>query len=469
MRLTSHFKNIFFLYSGDVASRLVSMVAIVYLARILGPSDFGTISIGLAVLAYGMIVGNSGLSILGTRKVAGKVEGVANLTANIFIARLILSVVAYLIGVAVAYFLVPSSQLFRLISIYLLGVFPATFLLDWFFQGKQKLKIVAGGQLAGMFCYLLLVLLWVKTSEQMVWVAWAWVAGMLVNTIFLWMRFRSLKYSLFINSTTIRVRSLLAEAFPLGVAALIAQLVTQFPPIYLGIVSTRTDVGLFSAAYKFILFLLIFDRIFYAVFFPNISRCFRHAPERLDTNVTHVLKLTTAFVLLVGLIAVLCSDFLVLLIFGDAFMGAVPVFQMMVGLFVFKLINSVFTFTLIGIEQEKVYTTSLIWGLAVFIMMLAILTKPLASIGVVIALIGFEIASLAVMVLDLRHHITLHLIRHVVLPFTGILGLSVVLLFCVHAALPVKLLLALVMGLPLIIWMGNIGLDEIRYLRRIFI
>lgn len=469
MRLTSHFRNIFFLYSGDVVSRLISMTAIVYLARILGPSDFGTLNIGLAVLAYGMIVGNSGLSVLGTRKVAGKVESVEDLTANIFVGRFLLSSAAYGVGIVVVCFFSVSNGLFRLISIYLLGVFPAAFLLDWFFHGNQKLKIVAVGQLAGMICYLLIVLCFVKTSEHMVWIAWAWIVGMWVNTLFLWMRFRLLKYSLHFDLASLRVRSLLMEAFPLGVATLIAQLVTQFPPIYLGIVSTRADVGLFSAAYKFILFLLIFDRIFYAIFFPNISRCFKQSPERLEENVNHVLKLTTGFVLLVGLIAVISSGFFVRLIFGDAFLDAVPIFQVMVGLFVLKLINSVFTFTLIGIEQEKIYTKSLIFGLSVFLVMLALCTRPLGSIGVVMALIGFEIASLTVMIFSIKHHVAVHVTRNVIMPFMGTVCLSMVFLFYIDVFLLIKLLLAFIIGLPVIIWLGGFGLDEIRYLRRIFI
>ncbi len=469
MRITAHFKNILFLYSGDALSRLVGMAAVAYLARILGPSDFGTINIGLAVLSYGMIVGNSGLSVLGTRKVAAKSEDVGHLTISIFSGRLILSIAAYTAGVIIVKTFVTSIHLFHLIAIYLLGVFPAAFLLDWFFHGTQKLKTIAGGQLAGMICYLAFLLVFVKTSEDIVWVAWAWVTGMLINMIYLWIRFQSQKVPFHFLRSRLQVRSLLKEAFPLGIAALIAQFVTQFPVIYLGLVVTRTDVGLFSAGFKFIFFLLIFDRIFYAVFFPNISRCFRQFPERLEENVNHVLKLTTAFVLLVGLIAVLSGDLLVRLIYGEAFVGAVPIFQVMVTLFVLKLINSVFTFTLIGIEQEKVYTKSLLWGLGVFFLMLIILIRPMGSIGVVFALIGFEITSLVVMLAALKQHVVLHFTRSVMLPSLGTLCLSWCLLFHVRIIFPVKLIIALAAAVPLIVCLGNIGLDEIRYLKRIFI
>ncbi len=469
MRLTVHLKNILFLYSGDAFSRFVGMAAVAYLARILGPSDFGTISIGLAVLSYGVIVGNSGLSVLGTRKVAANAEDVGQLTVNILSSRLFLSVMAYTAGVIIAKTFIASIPLSRLTIIYLAGVFPAAFLLDWFFQGTQKLKIVAGGQLAGMVCYLLFVLAFVKTPENIVWVAWAWVAGMLVNTIFLWIKFKYKNVTLYFLRNRLNVLSLLKEAFPLGIAAIIAQFVTQFPVIYLGLVATRADVGLFSAGLKFVFFLLIFDRIFYAVFFPNISRCFRQFPEKLEENVNHVLKLTTAFVLVVSMVAVLSGNFLVLLIYGKAFSGAVPIFQIMSGLFVLKLINSVFTFTLIGIEKEKVYTKALIWGLGTFLLMIIILTKPMGSIGVVFALIGFEIVSLMIMVFELKRYVILHFTRSVMLPIFGTLCFLWILLFYIEIVFFLKLAVAFIAGVPLIVWLGGIGLDDIRYLKRIFI
>jgi len=70
MGIRKHSKNIFYVFSGDVVVRMVGFLVITYLARILGSSDFGVISIAAAVLAYGSILSNCGLAILGTRKVA---------------------------------------------------------------------------------------------------------------------------------------------------------------------------------------------------------------------------------------------------------------------------------------------------------------------------------------------------------------------------------------------------------------
>jgi len=469
MKLTSHSRNIIFIYLGDAASRLLGLVAVSYLARVLGPSDFGTISIGLAVLAYAMVLGNSGLKLLGTRKVAGETQNIESLTANIIIARLLLSAITFSLGVYIIYVFVASQEVFHITRVYLLGVFPAALLLEWFFHGKRKLGIIAGGKIISMFFYLVIVLLFVKNNKDIIWVAWAWIIGIAANCAFLWFIFKQKKYTVSFQRDKLKVRSLLLEAFPLGVAIIIAQITTQFPPIYLGLVATKSDVGFFTAAFKVILFLLILDRVFYSVFFPNISRCFNNFPDKLEAHVNAVLKITTVSVLMIGLYAVVSGHYIIHFIFGSSFMHAVPIFQVLVGYFVLNLINSVFTFTLIGMEKEKIYTRSLVNGMVVFFIVTFIVTEFMGTIGVACGLIAYQLTSLIIMAAALKRHILLNYIRSIILPVTGTILLSVPLLLFADLVFFVKIIIITLIGFPYIIWLGGIGKDELYYLKRKFI
>ncbi len=468
MKLTSHFRNIIFIYLGDAISRILGLLAISYLARVLGPSDFGTISIGLAVLAYAMVLGNSGLTLLGTRKVAGDTENIAFLTANIIIARLFLSVIAFSLGVYIIYVFVASQEIVHVTRVYLLGVFPAALLLEWFFYGKRKLGIIAGGKIIGMFFYLVIVLLFVKNNNDIIWVAWAWIIGIAANGAFLWGIFKQKKYTISFKRDRLKSGSLLLEAFPLGVAIIIAQITTQFPPIFLGLVTTKFEVGLFSAAFKVVMFLLILDRIFYAVFFPSISRCFNNFPDKLKANVNAVLKITTVSVLIIGLYAVVSGHYIIYLIFGYSFMHAVPIFQVLVGYFVLNLINSVFTFTLIGMEKEKIYTKSLLSGMVIFFIVTFIVTEFLGTMGVACGLIAYQLTSLIIMAAALKRKIVLNYVRSIILPFSGALLLLIPMMF-INLAFFIKIIIITVIGFPYIIWLGGVGKDELYYLKRKFI
>ncbi len=469
MKLTANSRNILFIYSGDAVSRLLGLLAVSYLARVLGPSDFGTISIGLAALAYAMVLGNSGLKLLGTRKIAGETDNIEYLTGNILIARLILSTIVFSIGISIVYFFIAANDIFNVILVYLLGVFPAAVLLEWFFHGHQKLGIIAGGKIFGMFGYLVFVLLFVKTPNDIIWVAWAWIIGISTNTIFLWIVFRLKKFRVCFQRNRLNIKSILIEALPLGAASIIAQITTQFPPLFLGLVAAKSDVGLFSAAFKITVFLLIFDRVFYAIFFPRISRCFHKFPEKLEENVKYVLKITTVLVLIIGLYAILSGEFIVNWIFGSSFRDAVPIFQVLVGYFVLNLVNSVFSFTLIGIEKEKVYTKSLLWGMIAFFISLLFLTKSLGTVGVAYALISYQFTALVIMAVALKRQITLNYIRFLILPFLGTFLVLIPLLLYENCALIIKLIITTGVGFPVIAWLGGIGRNEINFLGRKFI
>lgn len=457
------------MYLGDAVSRLLGLLAVSYLARILGPSDFGIISIGLAVLAYAMVLGNSGLKLLGTRKVAGENQNLESLTANIIISRLLLSAVAFSLGIGIVYIFSVSKEIVLVTRVYLLGVFPAALLLEWFFHGKRKLGIIAGGKVIGMFFYLAFVLFFVKNNKDIMWIAWAWIIGLAANSLFLWILFTQKKHTLSFHKETLNVGSLLLEAFPLGIAIIIAQITTQFPPIYLGVVATKAEVGFFTAAFKVVLFLLVLDRVFYSVFFPNISRCFNNFPDKLEANVNVVLKITTVLVLIIGLYAVISGKYIIQLIFGPSFMNAVPIFQVLVGYFVLNLINSVFTFTLIGMEQEKIYTRSLLSGMIVFFIVTFLLTNLLGTVGVACGLIAYQLTALIIMAVALKHYIVLNYIRSLILPFMGTFLLLIPLLLFVNLAYFVKVIIITVIGFPYIIWLGGISKNDLYYLKRKFI
>ena len=108
--MNRNLKNIISLFSIEFIARLLGLLAVTYLARVLGKSNFGVINIGLAVLSYAMIIGNGGLTLLGTRKVAGNVNSIEKLTGDILLTRITFAALIFMISTAAIYFLVQSEE-----------------------------------------------------------------------------------------------------------------------------------------------------------------------------------------------------------------------------------------------------------------------------------------------------------------------------------------------------------------------
>jgi hypothetical protein len=101
-----------------------------------------------------------------------------------------------------------------------------------------------------------------------------------------------------------------------GGADLISQIILQFRAIYLAVVASNFVVGEFNAAFKIIILFLIFNRVFLAIFYPIISRCFYDSPKQLSAVFNNVLKMVSVFSFYVGLCAIMSANFLIRTIFS---------------------------------------------------------------------------------------------------------------------------------------------------------
>lgn len=469
MALKTHSRNIFFLFSGDIAARLLGFAATAYLARVLGNSGFGVISIGMAVLSYAMILGNSGLTLSGTRKLAAELETSPGFIGRILTTRFALSVIGFVLAIGVIYFSVQTSQIAAIITIYLLYLFPAALWLDWYFQARRQMGFISAGKFVGMLFYLVFILAFVHTADDVLSVAWGWVIGGTATAVFLGIIFKRQKHSIRFSLKNLKPFSLLKEAFPLGIANLSSQFAVQFPVLYLGWFATTSDVGIFSVAFRLTVMLLIFDRIFYTMFFPEISRHARQLPEMLETTFNRVLRIITVSALILSLLTILSAEFIITLLFGAQYSASVLIFRILTGYFVLTLIISVFGYTLIGMGHEKAFTRSILIGTTSFFIALFILAQFFGIIGVSSALIVYELATLTAMIATLRKNLSFSLLRSLLLPIGGTFLICLPILSWLNFILPLELLLTLIVSAPLIAWMGGISKDDIQYFRRIFI
>lgn len=478
MRLTRHTRNAIYLFGGDIAARAAGFAATAYLARVLGASGFGIIHIGLAVLTYAMIPANSGLSLLGTRNLAAESRENPAFAGRLLFSRLLLSLTVFALTATASTLLIHSETLRSVTLIYLLYLFPAALMLDWYFQGQGEMGAISLGKFLGMLCYLAFILLFVHGEGDLAEVAWGWTAGGLASAaswgIIFWRKGRELRF----RWQELKFFSLMNEAFPLGIAGLISQVVIQFPALYLGWFAGAEEVGIFSAAFRLTVLLLIFDRVFYTMFLPAISRQARQSREQLGETFNRVAKIVTVSALSVGLAAILSADWIIGLVFGSGYRQAVPLFQILSGYFVLTLVISAYGYTLLGLGQEKVFTRSLARGMALFFIAIFVLPRFFAKIGlltgetgigVATALVFYELAVLAVMAGELRKHIPLHLPRHLLAPFLGAFGICLPGLLLIPLTLALKLLLLALAGIPFIAWLAGVGRDEMEYLKKIFI
>ena len=469
MKINKNSLNIIYLFSLEFFVRLIGFAATTYLARVLGTSGFGLINLGLAILGYALLFGNSGLTLLGTRKIAAKVENPSKLASSILSSRFFLSLTILVLSFLIVYFFFTSGETENIVLIYLLYLIPFAFLLEWFFQGIQKMGIITVGRIIGMSVYLIFLIIFVRSEKDTILTAVGWIIGGAVNSIILWFFFKRAGYSAKIKFKKFNFIPVVKESVSLSLASIIAGLAVSFPIIYLGLVTTTSNVGIYSAAFKIIVLFLTFDRVFNALFFPKVINCINNYPEKLEEIFNSILKIIVAFSLSVGLIEIIGGRFIITLVFGKLFVDSIIIFQLLTGYFTFTLINSVFSFTLIGMNKENIYTIGLTIGAVIFVLFSIVLYSYFSVPGVAFALALFEITTLIYMSAKLKGIIKIRLSRNLFIPLAGTYIILLPILLFIKIAVIFKLILILVFCIPLIFILAGFNIEELKFLKRILL
>ncbi|MCK4338865.1 MAG: flippase [Candidatus Cloacimonetes bacterium] len=454
-------KNIGVLFAGDIFNRLIGFLAVAYLARILGASDFGLISIGLAFLSYSVTISSNGLPMLGVREVV-KSENDNELVGDFITARFVFSLIVIFLIIIISCF-IKSSVLRSIILAYSLYLFPAVLLLDWYFQAKERMGLIVSVRAIGMIFYLFFILIFIKTNKDIIYVPYCWFIRGLVTSLCFILIYVSKGNRIEIKLSFHRVKNLFLKAFPLGLAGLIAQITLYLPPIFLGFVMSPKETGFYSVAARIVFLFLILDRVFSFSFFPAISKCVSKTPERLNNVFSQTLKWIVIIVILFGFSGIVLGKYLVLFVFGEEYLCSIPVFHTVMSYFMITLINSVFTFTLIALKQEKAYTLSLFIGSLVFLALAWILLKIFGSAGMGIGLGIYQAVSLVIMNNKLKNFLEIKFWKIVVLPLIVSIVIFLPLIFIIDLHIIFKVLVILICMIPISLLIG-LKREELKFL-----
>lgn len=459
-------KNIISLTTADIASRLLGFVSLAYLAQTLGPSSMGVLAVGMAVFAYGAIFADAGLPILGTRTVAAQQTTHRMVIREIRSARLLLSMVSIFVGCVIFFVLEKRSHIQTITCIYLLTLLPSALLLDWFFQGISDMITLSKARVLGMAIYLVAVLSFVREGAHLAWVPAAWFLGVAAQAWYLWTAYKKISSDVVRFSEPSGILKVIQQGIPLGVATLISQVVIQFPLIYLGLFDKTENAGLYNVAFRVIVLLLVVDRVFYTIFFPAISRSFREDRQKLPQKVERTIKLISTGVLYIAILSILAGDTLFPLFFGQAFEQSSMIFQTLIVYFILTVLNSIFSFTLIGIEREKAYTRSLMIGAIGFFAFMSLPIPLPSTLLAPLALALFQALSMIVMSRELQDTLAISSFGRILLTIVTTVALTAVLSAWANNSPVIATVGAVIISPFILAWSAGVNQEDITFLKK---
>ncbi len=381
MQLKQPLKNTVAIGSADLFSRLLGFVATAYLARRLGASSFGLISIGLSVLGYVTLFSSPGLHIVGIRKVAASSESERLWTGDVTMLRFLLSLVGILLAALLSLAVMGATGVWVMIVFWSCSAMPLAFSLDWYFQGRSDLGPASLGRILIYAVYLAGIFLSVRSPDDVSWTAVSFFAANVAGALLLGIVFTKKIGGLELRWQPRTWRMLLREGLPLGLSTVLGQTIVNMPVLLVGALLTAADTGFFSAAMKLVFFVLMIDRVFYTLFLPVISRYRARGESDFHRAATLGMKVMLTFSLPIMVAGISYAGTFIALVYGSGYEPATPVLQWALPYVLFTTMNTVLMSVMYADRRDAEFLRIMAVGTALIVLLCSVLPLMLGARG----------------------------------------------------------------------------------------
>ena len=324
------FKNTFWLGLSEGISRLAMFLLIIYVARILGPNQFGVFSFALAFCSLFLIFSHFGLSEIIIRELAEDKENEKKYPA-ILTLKISLSIFAYLLLFLSSFFI--SNEMRKIVWILGIYVLSNNFLIIIyaFFRARQKMKYEAGIKIIQSFLILGMGFILLKYIPSVETLGYVLLGSTLLTILFVLTLFSIFIMPISLSFDFAVWKNFLKLSWPLGLAVAIGVILLRINSVMMGYLGQLTEVGWYNAAYRIVGIAIIFSALMLSSFFPALSKIFKESKERAEQIYNLYREITIAIAVPVVVSGIVLSSKIILFLYGASYLPAVLAFQILIG------------------------------------------------------------------------------------------------------------------------------------------
>ena len=446
---------------------VLALVLTAYLTRTLGPSAYGILGFGTALLSYFLLFTRLGFDVVGIRDVARTPQRAAELTGVITSIQFLLSGVAYVLFVAIV-LLLPKSGLFKLVLLIQgLALFAQAFSMEWVYQGIERMGVLATRIVAIAVLHLVTVLVLVHSPEDVALAAAAQVGALLLLNGWLVLRFVRDFGRLRLRVNISAWRAMLPSALSIAASTFMIGIFYNVDQVMLGFFRSEAEIGLYAASVRALTAALIPATVIAQAFFPALSNA-KGDHEIMRERARSFAATMLPVGLPLAVAAALLARPLIVLFAGASYAPAAGAFTLLMANAGLVYVNMTFGRPVLAWDREKTYMI-IVGGGALLDIVLNLLLIP--AYGIVGAASTTVMAQLVVFIGLAVVHI--RIVRQAYLSILGrtaaatLLGVVMPILLLERADTPLLLILLTIAGTyGLTAWLFR--LVPIATLRRLF-
>lgn len=398
-------RNIVALFGARAVHQLLPLVTVPYLARVLGPEEWGILAVAQVFAMYCIYIVQYGFEFAGTREVArhrGSPERVAELMGGILGCQLLLASVAAAAGLLAQATIPALGDRPLLLWAAVAFALAEGFTPFWYYQGIERIPLFAAIATGTRLAATVLIFGLVEAPEDswMVPATYA-VAALLSTAIGYLLAFREVRPR---RPDLTAVGCTLRLGFGMFLLRLGTSLKEAGNPLLMALLVGPLQVALYAAPEKLTRPLAWLIHPIHRAVLPRLSHLVDVAPDQ-GHRIAHLMfRSLTVVAIFIGLMVALLAPRLIELVFGSGYEQAVPVLRVLALLIPLLVVNDVLTTQwMIPLRLDRLLTllvgASVVLNLilaflivpryqAVGMAWVAVVVEAATSVGLLLALLG---------------------------------------------------------------------------------
>lgn len=387
-------KNYIYNLTYQILVIILPLITAPYISRVLGAENIGIYSYTTSISAYFILFGSLGVNLYAQREIAFH-QNDKKENSKTFLEIVILRTITMLISIAIfCITFVANGEYSYFYKILIVELIAQCLDISWFFSGLEEFKKTVSRNLIIKCISIVSIFLLVKTPEDLDMYFWIYVLSTIIGNISLW--FYLPKYLDKVKVRELNIIKHLKPMLVMFIPEIAIQVYTILDKTMIGAIwEDKSEVGFYQQSERIVKLLLTVITSLGTVLLPRIASCFannkkKEVFEYLKKSFNFVYIL--AFPMIFGIIAV--ADKFVPLFFGPGYDKVVVLMSVISPIILFiGMSNVIGRQFLLPTKRQKQYTTSVIIGAVVNLIMNSCLIWKYGALG---ASIGTVIAEFSV-------------------------------------------------------------------------
>lgn len=344
-------KNLFSLSVAEFFNKGIVFITNAYLARVILPQGNGMIGIANTINVYFLLFVTLGFNTVGTREIAKNNEQIPAYVNSIVTLRFLLAIVAF--AAFTAFVMLYNLNDYTKLVVWICGfnLFSNAFLLDWVYQGIEKMEVIAIRQMVTGIVNLIGVLLLVHSINNTHIAMIVNVLATYINSFWMFAlylkNYKNFKFKL----DGAILKPLIKSSINISFYTFFVTVLNTVNVLIINSYYNESVTGIYYAALKISLFAIIPSNIVQGAFFPILSKAQTLEDRRQVMKKYSIIMYVLGIIVCVAIIYF--SDFVVNVIYGSHFAAASVSLKVLMIAAIMIYINTSITPPLLAFNREK--------------------------------------------------------------------------------------------------------------------